>query len=439
MVIRFSPFYPDDQTIYSGSKGFLLISTNGGAAWNTIPLHYSPLRKRILNKLIALGLPRGVWDKYRTKADTRPVYPVVIAPSPDYASDSMVLFGTRWHGMYRSDNAGYDSYLTWEKTDGAVTSLSISPNFKKDGTAFIYVRGDGIYKTNDRGISWNKTSIGLPFNSIKTENIKKLIEHNDFEIVFSPEYSTDKTLFTAGPLGLFNSTDEGKSWNRLASKMLGDSPNVIAIDISPNYKNDKTLLISLKGRGLYKSVDGATSFFETGKELIRNNSSIEIIAFSNDYQKDRTIYAASDISLFRSTNDGNNWARLQRPVRYENHRDVIRYAGDWVREKSMDSSASSIHVSETIGGKASLDFFGCGVKWIATRSPQGGAANVYIDNNLIETVDLHTEAIEPLATVFSKTGLACNAHTITIEVANKENSGSAGRVVLDAFDIELPN
>ena len=123
--IKFSPSYPEDRTLFSGSSGFLLKSTDGGTSWERIPLHYTNWRKRIINKLTALGLPKEFGKKHLTKADTRSVYPTVIALSPDYAIDKTVFFGTRWHGVYRSENSGHEAYNTWQDAEGAITAIAV--------------------------------------------------------------------------------------------------------------------------------------------------------------------------------------------------------------------------------------------------------------------------------------------------------------------------
>ena len=436
MGINFTPSYPLDRTLFTASGGFLLKLTENEAAWEKIPLHYESLRNKIGYKLIRLGLSESIVEKLGVTPDSRQVYPTVMTPSPDYATDKTVLFGTRWHGMYRSENGGQNSYSIWNDAKGAITSLAISPGFSKDHTAFIYVRGDGIYKSTDRGDSWRKLIQGLPFDINNPAEVNKQIKHGDFTIVFSPGYSKDQTLFAAGPLGLFKTTDNGEVWRKLTNDALGSDPNILAIGISPDYVKDSTLLVSIKGRGLYKSLNGGKSFVETSKALIKNQHSIEWIAFSNKFSENRTIFAASEKTLFQSSDQGNSWTMIQRPSRYEDRRDIIRFEGNWVKEENSEFSASTVRYSVTKGDKATLDFSGCGIRWIASKSPYGGIANVYLDNLIVGSVDLHSEQLEPMSDVFSRTGLPCSPHTITIEVGERNSEQlPTGRVVIDAFDV----
>jgi hypothetical protein len=92
--------------------------------------------------------------------------------------------------------------------------------------------------------------------------------------------------------------------------------------------------------------------------------------------------------------------------------------------------------------RATLTFTGTGVRWIGARGPQTGIANVFLDDDFVQSVDTfasnppeHPEQIQ--ATLFSRSGLADGPHTLTIEVTGTKNPGSAGSaIVVDAFDIE---
>jgi len=436
MAIHFSPSYNDDQTIFTGSIGLLLKSIDRGSSWQQIPLKYPSLKKKILYKLSAWGLPKKIARKYLNIRETHPVYPTVAVPTPDYKDSNTVLFGTRWHGVYKSNAGGLEYEQTWENEDGYITELSPSPNFNKDGVAFMFIRGDGVYKTNDKGDSWDRINNGgLPFAAERSHDLGEVVKDSDFYILFSPNYVNDNTIFGAGSPGLYISKDSGENWHKTASKLLGNTPNIIAIGISPNYSKDTTMLVSIKGLGLYKSTDNGQSFFETGENLIESNNSIEHIAFSPDFSTDETVYIASDQHIYRSRDKGKSWRKLQRQVRYENHRGVVKYKGQWARKNSPEASASSVHYSTTAGDQASLAFNGCQVRWIATQSPKGGKASIYIDNKLASTIDLYSEKIMPMSIVFNDPSLNCGAHEITIKVIGSEGNSSRHQVNLDAFEI----
>ena len=429
MDIHYSPTYPVDQTVFSGSVGLLLKSTDKNGSWEQIPVSYRTLKNRIIGKLMRWGLPRDIGNSYLNRQDRVPVYPVVMSPSTHFSTDKTVLFGTRWHGLYRSDEGGKNAYSVWLHTAGAITGLTLSPNFSNDHTVFAYVRGDGIYKSVNTGDDWKKITKDLPADATSGVETGTHSASEDYTVAFSPGYANDKTVFAAGPSGLYKSTDQGENWIELKSDTLGKKPHIIAFALSPDYVNDKTMIISLKGRGLYKTVDGGQHFTRSGRSLIENNHAITRMVFSSYYAHNGTIFAASSQNLFRSTNGGDNWTLLPRPVRYEDHRDVIRYTGNWSEARGNNYSATHEHYSEQPGASVSLDFTGCGIRWIASTSPLGGQAKVFIDDAPVATVDLNTDKQQAMSVVFSITSLLCGPHSIRIE------SGSTKRVTFDAFDV----
>lgn len=433
--ITFSPSYPDDNTLYAGTMKYILNSDTRGTSWSKTRINYNTLRKRVVQQLVRFGLPKDTGKMLLDDRDLKPVYPSSIAISPNYAIDNTIFVGTRYHGLYLLNADRMEFEHVWEDAKGVISTIALSPDFPNDKTALLFVRGDSLYKSSDGGHSWHKSSNGLPFEDTG-DNSANFFAKKYLAVVFSTRFKDDQTVFSAGPLGIFKSTDGGDTWRALENNSLGSKPNVQALAISPDYANDKMLLASVKGQGLFRSMDGGSSFAKTGNSLIDNNQLIELIAFSGDFTQDNVMYAASDQDLFLSSDRGDTWTRLNRPVRYEDRRDAIKYTGNWTSMEDDTFSASTVHYSETPGDQAKLNFSGCGIRWLATRSPQGGIVDVYIDNSLDSSVDLHSASVETMSEVFSKYDLECTSHTISIELsATNNNDSRRGRVTLDAFDV----
>jgi len=410
--VTFSPAYGSDNMVFSGASGTLLRSTDGGGNWDRIEL------SQIENH----GQP----------------YPMLIVLSPNFATDHTLYFGTRRHGILKSIDGGLNSVVIWDGMGKVISALVISPDFTTDGTLFASVRGEGIYKTEDWGETWQSANNGLTFIEMWKSTASPLTG-KDVLLVISPNYKEDKTLFagSAGTEGLFRTTDGGASWQKLTRAAYGRDGRIIAIAISPNYKNDETLIISVKGKGLFKTDDGGLTFVEIGDELINNNHDIRLIEFSPLYSSDNTIYAASNEEIFQSTDGGNTWKLISRPVRYEDMREVIHYEGKWQREKGSNYSATSVTQSKVAHSIASLSFIGTGVSWIGTEGSDQGIAKVYIDGNYMGDVDQFNDTPGSMVTSFSVTDLDYGWHTIMIEVTNAKNPASTGhRITIDAFDIE---
>jgi hypothetical protein len=123
-------------------------------------------------------------------------------------------------------------------------------------------------------------------------------------------------------------------------------------------------------------------------------------------------------------------------VRYENHRDVVYYEGEWDIIKGNEYSASSITASNFPNDKAMLIFVGKGVSWIGTTADDQGIARVYIDGKHVADVDQFNGARRSLVKLYSIADLPYGPHIITVEISNKKNPKSSGyRIEIDAFDI----
>jgi hypothetical protein len=176
--------------------------------------------------------------------------------------------------------------------------------------------------------------------------------------------------------------------------------------------------------------------------LIDNNQVLHQIEFAAqhtggaDIRHNHIIYAASTEELFRSTDGGDTWQVLARPIRYEDTREVIRFEGKWQALELDGASARSVTHSDSTGSKATLDFVGTGVRWIGALSKDGGIAHVYLDGRKVGEIDQYAPSWKAATTCFQATDLAYAPHNITIEISGTGNTKSAGHHVhVDAIDV----
>lgn len=437
--IVFSPDYPSDKTIFSAERGYLLRSKNHNNTWDKslVPKKTS-WRRLLANFLRRLRVPGSLTNTILAKHEKGTPFATVIAVSPNFASDRTLFFGTRRHGIFRSVNGGLSNAFVWDAMWRTTVSLAISPDFQIDGTVFAGIRGAGVYKTADGGDTWQPANKGLSFVEMwKQSDTIRLGHRRDISLVMSPHYGTDKTVFVGSSSGLFKTTDGANSWQRIEGRAYGGDSFIIGMAISPNYENDQQLIVSVKGKGLFRTDNGGTTLVAIGPDLINNNHRIERLAFSASYAADNTIYATSYEELFQSSDGGNTWKMITRPVRYENHREVIHYEGKWKIVRGDSFSASRITHSDTAGSEATLSFVGTGITWIGTTSNDQGLADLYIDGNYMATVDQYSRTPNSMVRLYSFENMAYGPHEIRIEVLGKKNSKSTGyRIEIDALDIE---
>jgi hypothetical protein len=211
----------------------------------------------------------------------------------------------------------------------------------------------------------------------------------------------------------------------------------MALAISPNFSKDRTLIVNVKGKGLFRSSDGGIIFAKMAPGSRIDRQEIRWIEFSNNYEKDKVVLIASGESVFISDTNGNNWKMLNnRPVRYENHRDVFQYQGKWKIVKDDDYSASTISVSDDNSAKASLKFVGRSIALIGPKAQNLGIAKIFIDGKFVANLDQYSRSPTTMTQLYAIKELSFAPHTITIEVSGARNPASQGHSVsVDALDV----
>jgi len=118
----------------------------------------------------------------------------------------------------------------------------------------------------------------------------------------------------------------------------------------------------------------------------------------------------------------------------------VALTADWAQAGVSNLwSGETAKQSTTAGGRATFTFTGSTIRWIGERGFDTGVATVSIDGQFIRQVDTSTSVQEGYqAVLFSANGLAPGTHTLTIDVAGRNNEPpgtTVQRVVIDAFDV----
>jgi hypothetical protein len=82
----------------------------------------------------------------------------------------------------------------------------------------------------------------------------------------------------------------------------------------------------------------------------------------------------------------------------------------------------------------SLRFRGTGVEWLSRRGRTAGVNAVWLDDQLVATVDRFSARTEHRVVVWSVTGLPPGVHTVRVEHTGARGPGASDdTVVVDAF------
>lgn len=193
-----------------------------------------------------------------------------------------------------------DSGSSWTPTDDlmanlAVCSLVMDPTdssiiFAGTGEGFSNidaVRGDGIFRTDDGGVTWNQ----LPATAANA----------NFFYVNSLAISADgQTLLAGTNTGIFRSTDSGQTWNRVHTVAIGN----LAVDPG---NSANAIAGGLDNGRAYFSTDGGVTW-QQATAATGNGARVQVCYAAADTA---TVYAsvqANPSEFWRSTDGGQTYA-----------------------------------------------------------------------------------------------------------------------------------
>ncbi|MDZ4218019.1 MAG: hypothetical protein U1D70_03235, partial [Methylobacter sp.] len=124
------------------------------------------------------------------------------------------------------------------------------------------------------------------------------------------------------------------------------------------------------------------------------------------------------------------------PRRFEQDDTLTNYTGTWTQTNDGGMSGGSYRHSTTPSSTLNLTFSGTGFSWIGAIGPNFGMAKVTLDGTTETIVDLYNTNLRYRQPIWSVSGLADGAHTLSIEVLGQKRVGAGSTSVnVDAFDV----
>lgn len=126
---------------------------------------------------------------------------------------------------------------------------------------------------------------------------------------------------------------------------------------------------------------------------------------------------------------------------YDDTAAALRYAGTWTHVGAEQSYTGGDYqhtesFSATAGDSVTVPFTGTAVRWISSKDPSHGIADVYLDGTLVKTVDGYAPGKLNQQIFYSASGLTNGPHTLKIVVTGRQNAAaSSAFVVVDAVDV----
>jgi photosystem II stability/assembly factor-like uncharacterized protein len=220
--------------------------------------------------------------------------------------------GTTWKSLFDGQKSYSIGCVTLDPQNPEVVWVGTGENV--GGRHISY--GDGIYKSEDGGMSWK--NMGLK----KSEHLSKIIIH--------PSNSNIMWVASQGPLwskggerGVYKTTDGGKTWNRTlgddewvgATEMLIDprDPNVLYAATWQRHRTVAGYLGGGPGTAIYRSNDGGETWNKLTNGLPSGN--LGKIGLAISPQRPDVVYASIEQNrrtggVYKSENQGGSWKKM---------------------------------------------------------------------------------------------------------------------------------
>lgn len=309
----------DSLTLFGIDResGHVLRTTNLGESWETVLTDYSHALGISPNyhcdqRIYAKG---GLWwephlwvsadgGNYWILASSRPrtVLPNLnkgfrLISSPRLDQGGAIFAAPLSYNIEQADHLlrSMDGGRTWavlplpEPTSGEVV---ISPNFANDRTVF-FIGGEHLYRSTNGGANWTL--------------IKSLPTALWYILRISPNYAQDHTIFVGvakggGEGGVYRLTDNGQNWTLITGNTI---PYPIDFDISPGYPDDPTFFaVSYNGDTFRSDNNGITWQY-----LTTFTSYSTILELSPSFPEDSIVFVGAG-GAFCSNDRGNTWVDI---------------------------------------------------------------------------------------------------------------------------------
>ena len=218
---------------------------------------------------------------------------------------------------------------------GRTRAIAIDPEDASHCTWIAGAASGGLWKTTDCGQTWTNISPDLP--NLSTNSIAQAASNPDVIYVGTGEVFGGNTTFVRGD-GIFKSTDRGVSWEILPSTV--DNTDYISVNRIAVDPTDENILVIATNTGIYRSVDGGVNWTETYAAPLRGwvqDLQVDPNNFNIQYAGVR------ENGVFKSTDAGITWTKssdgISEGIRFElavapSNTDIV-YASSYVGETTI--------------------------------------------------------------------------------------------------------
>ena len=237
--------------IVTGSRGSVLLTTNGGESW--APVYPAQFGDRATDIALSADGMSGIVASRRG-----PVF-LTTDGGNSWSQPSIELSAGEW---------------------------VIKAGFSADGTTGIVAGDEGsVFLTTDRGDSWSQPSVEL----------------NRTEWIVSVGFNADGTTgIVAGDEGsVFLTTDRGTSWTPVNLDLLGNTVTAVAFSA-----DGSTGIVASRQGSVFVTTNGGNSWTPANVDLSEDDGVVNVALSANG---STGIVASDRGAVFVTTNGGNDW------------------------------------------------------------------------------------------------------------------------------------
>ena len=225
---------------------------------------------------------------------------------PDDANFGTWFVGTAGGGIWKTTNTGASwTNLSPDFPNLAITTLAMASSnhdviYAGSGEGFFNgdaIRGNGIFKSTDRGVTWT--------------HVASTISNPDFHYVnkILVDPVDENKVYAANNAGIYLSEDGGASWTEL----LAPAGRVQDLDMDPS--NSSRMYACVNSTGVYRSDDAGQTWALASSGIASTEGSIRRIELDISPVDNNIIYVSAEVAsgadqVFRTTDGGDTWNRF---------------------------------------------------------------------------------------------------------------------------------
>ncbi len=158
----------------------------------------------------------------------------------------------------------------------------------------FYTARQSIYKSTNNGSSW----ISISNNVNGTDAVRELAQSK----------TDPNIMFATSGSQVFKSTDEGVNWTNVTAGL--PSRTITSVYVHPTNSNEVLLTFSGFGTSkVYKSINGGSTWITINGNL-PDSPVNDLLLFTNHTGYPNTYFAATDIGVFVTTDNGVDWVEI---------------------------------------------------------------------------------------------------------------------------------